>query len=335
MSNTSKSPRTVAMVALAIGHRRLPRYTHRFSPKTFTQPQLFACLVLKAFFKTDYRGIVYQLRDNPTLCDDLKLRRIPHFTTLQKASRRLLRLPIVKRLIDAAVQLMMGRAKRLQRAAIDASGFESRRISPYFVRRRDRSTGKPTTSHYTRFPKLGLIGDCATHMVLAAHPTRGPTPDVHQLADTFAQLPPGLSLLRLLADAGYDSEANHRLLRETHGIISLIPPQAGRPSSNPATGKHRRLMQRLFRNRQRIRFGQRWQVETIFSMIKRNLGHALSAKTYWSQCRELLLLVLTHNVMILRGQQERFSTEQSPLVFPGRYHPDTEVFERYMDGIPS
>ncbi len=35
------------------------------------------------------------------------------------------------------------------------------------------------------------------------------------------------------------------------------------------------------------------------SMIKRNLGSALKAKSYWSQCREIGLMVLTHNIMII------------------------------------
>ena len=46
-------------------------------------------------------------------------------------------------------------------------------------------------------------------------------------------------------------------------------------------------------------YGQRWQVETVFSMIKRRLGAALNAKTYWSQCRALMLKVITHNIMII------------------------------------
>ena len=34
-------------------------------------------------------------------------------------------------------------------------------------------------------------------------------------------------------------------------------------------------------------------------MIKRRLGSALRARTYWSQCREIILRVITHNVMII------------------------------------
>jgi hypothetical protein len=44
---TSKSPRDVAMVALAAGKEAFSNYSHIYSPKKFTQPQLFACLVIK------------------------------------------------------------------------------------------------------------------------------------------------------------------------------------------------------------------------------------------------------------------------------------------------
>jgi hypothetical protein len=34
-------------------------------------------------------------------------------------------------------------------------------------------------------------------------------------------------------------------------------------------------------------------------MVKRRLGSALRARSYWSQCREIILRVITHNVMIV------------------------------------
>ncbi len=68
MSKISKSPRRVALAAYRIAKNTLPDYNHRFSPKKFTQPQIFVCLVLKIFFKTDYRGIVAILGDS----DDLR-----------------------------------------------------------------------------------------------------------------------------------------------------------------------------------------------------------------------------------------------------------------------
>jgi hypothetical protein len=46
-------------------------------------------------------------------------------------------------------------------------------------------------------------------------------------------------------------------------------------------------------------YGQRWQSETVFSMIKRRLATAVQGRSYWSQCRELWLLAITHNLMLL------------------------------------
>jgi hypothetical protein len=62
MSTLSKSSVRVARAALAVAEATLADYGHRFSPHRFTQPQLFACLALKTFFKTDYRGITELLQ---------------------------------------------------------------------------------------------------------------------------------------------------------------------------------------------------------------------------------------------------------------------------------
>ncbi len=58
----------VLLTARAVGRDALPEYAYRNSPKKSTQHQLFACLTLKAFFKTDNRGIVAILEDPPARC---------------------------------------------------------------------------------------------------------------------------------------------------------------------------------------------------------------------------------------------------------------------------
>ncbi len=292
------------MTALAIGRKTLPDYAHRFAPKTYTQPQLLACLVLMRFHKTDFHGIAAILQDNPTLCELLGLQRVPHFTTLHKASRRLINRPAVRQLLSSSVKLMLGRKRTIARAAADSSGFESTRISPYFVRRRQRGQNKLknplfSTTTYSRFPKGHVIADIGTHLILACYPKRGPTPDVGELDVLQTQLAPHIRLKTLYADAGYDSEPNHVMLRDYLGIRSVIPPKIGRPTTKPARGRYRRLMQRQFKNASPAGFGQRWQVETVFSMIKRNLGHAVTGRSYHAHNRDILLHCITHNVMII------------------------------------
>jgi hypothetical protein len=41
-------------------------------------------------------------------------------------------------------------------------------------------------------------------------------------------------------------------------------------------------------------------------MIKRNFGSALRAKRYWSQYRETMLMVLTHNLAVILLAKELF-----------------------------
>ncbi len=106
------------------------------------------------------------------------------------------------------------------------------------------------------------------------------------------------------ADAGYDSEANHRIARLDMGVRTIIRPGAGRPTAKPPPTRFRRLMrQRFDRKADKATYGQRWQVETVNSMIKRNLGSALRATTAKRRSRELLLRCIVHNIMVLEGKE--------------------------------
>jgi len=129
----------VALAAVGVAWRSLPEYAHRYRPKKFTQHQLFACLVLKNFLKTDYRGLAAHRKDNPSLLAALDMKQVPHFTTFQKASHRLLQTAPARRWLEANVRLHLGRKRRVKRAAIDSTGLESRAASGYFVRRRNRA----------------------------------------------------------------------------------------------------------------------------------------------------------------------------------------------------
>ena len=169
MTKTSKSPVRVAREALAVGARVLRRYAHRNSPRRFTQPQLFACLVLKTFFKTDYRGIAQLLVDLTELRTTLGLESVPHFTTLHKASRRLLRLPRANRLLTAIVRRALGRRRTIALAAFDSTGLDCGHISSYYVKRRSRVPSVWQTTTYTGFAKLEAAVDCASHLIIAHH----------------------------------------------------------------------------------------------------------------------------------------------------------------------
>ena len=91
MRTMTKSPVRLAKEALKVAETALSPYSSRFSKKDFTQPQLFAILILRQFFKTDYRGIVQVLHDFSELRGTLKLKKVPHYSTLCYAQKRLLK----------------------------------------------------------------------------------------------------------------------------------------------------------------------------------------------------------------------------------------------------
>jgi hypothetical protein len=87
----TKSPVRLAREALVVANEALPAYSAVHSPKKFTQPQLFAILVLRQFFKTDYRGIIALLEDMKDLRESLGLKALPHYSTLCYAEQRLIK----------------------------------------------------------------------------------------------------------------------------------------------------------------------------------------------------------------------------------------------------
>jgi hypothetical protein len=300
MATTSKSPKRILQVAHAVGKQRLRTYWHRFSPKKFTLPQLFACLVLKEFLRLDYRKLSALLEDAPSLAAAIDLKQVPHFSTFQKAAARLLVFRRVQFLLDESVRAATEQRvmrKRVALAAIDGTGFETRHISAYFVKRRARAckTAYETTT-YTRYPVANVLCDCDSHLVLGVATGRGPGPDDPYFRPVVEQAAGRVKIAVLAADAGYDSEAAHQYAREQCGCRTLIPATRGRPTSKRLRGYWRQRMRTHFNHE---KYRQRWQVETVNSMIKRSLGSALRARTYWSQSREIQLRVLTHNIMIL------------------------------------
>lgn len=297
---TSKSTLTVARMALRAARDALPDYARAKSPKKFTQPQLVACLIVKEFQNLDYRGIHVMLSEWSDLREVLGLTKVPHFTTLCQAARRLLRKGVADAL-HAATLAMCRKAKLLKKrsklAAIDSTGMETRHVSSYYTKRCKRHKGH--RKH--QYPKLSAVCDTSNHLILGAVIDRGPLPDYIEDEQTLLAALVHQPIDTLLGDAGYESERFHSVCRDDLGIRSVIPTtERGRPrkdgKARPVNGHYRKLMHTRF---PKDLYGQRWQIETVFSMLKRNLGSSLRARRYHSQAREIRARILTHNLAIL------------------------------------
>jgi hypothetical protein len=176
-------------------------------------------------------------------------------------------------------------------AAVDATGLESRHTSQYFFTR----AGRKRSAHL--WTKLTVTCHTRSHFWAAATVTSGPSNDSPQFRPALQQASLALTWHRVLADAAFDSEENHRLCRQDLGVRSTVIPinQRNQGRKWPKT-RYRRQMKKRFPKR---KAGQRWQAESAFSRHKRLLGSALRGRSEPSRERECYLRVLTHDLMIL------------------------------------
>lgn len=198
---------------------------------------------------------------------------------------------------------------------MDTTGLETRHASfHYRYRYSERYQASyqalhagrsPSAAHWRpAHPKLSAVVHTASHLIAGAVPTWGPSNDAPLLPEVLTQ---AVSLLRFtaaVADAGFDSEVNHRISREGLGLretaIPLNPRTAGQ--RGPRT-PYRRQMYTAFPS---ALYQARRQVESTFSQQKRRLGSALTTRSRSGQENEMILRVLTHNLLILYRPRRTF-----------------------------
>ena len=309
---TCKSPRKVFRTAYELGRSVLPDQTSKFSRKDFTLPQLFACLVLREFHHLSYRRVEALLKDCPDWLAEIGLKHAPDHNTLWRAFEAIIVLRRMESMLDVLAKVFVEHQPQTmsEPLAVDGSCYEIRHVSRYFERRcqetRKRKHPEKTARQRRReavkgLPKMGVAVASGCHLILAACTLTGGGPDLPFFAPLLKDAWRRAAFRCVVADAGFDAEESHRFSHQDLAVASIIPPTAGRPSTKPATGPYRRMMQELFVSGDAADdYGQRWQSETVHSMIKRNQGSALRSRTSERRERELFLRVITHDVMLAR-----------------------------------
>lgn len=245
----------------------------------------------------NYREIEQLLIDLEELRDCIDLKKAPDYSTLCKAEKRLLDSTTTRELLQETIREALSRNQMkelIELAAMDGSGFESRHISEHYLKRQNMTRKRiPHKKH----PKMSILVDTDSHMILGVKTGRGPKPDILDFENLVEGVSKDVKIKTLLGDKGYDSEAAHVLAREGFGINLIVPPRVAWKTKNLPSTLYRRLAAIQLPS---TPYGQRWQVETVFSMIKRLLRSSLTARSYFSQNRELRLRALTFNIMLIR-----------------------------------
>jgi hypothetical protein len=268
-----------AELALAVAAAEVPAYSCPKSPRRFTQPQLLACLVLKAHLKQTYRGITDLLAAADDLRRALGLTRVPDYSTLQRFADRVVTPGLVDRLLGRLVERA---GPAVEEVAMDATGMEPSNASAYYTARRG--------TRHKGYVKLSLVIVCGCLLPLALVVSRGPRHDTCEAEEVMGRASEKARPKRLYADAGYDAERVHRFCFEVWKVRSYAPPVMRRKDGTLG-GRYRSRMGRKPKG-----YGKRWHAESFMSGLKRTTGSALTSRKDNTLDAEASLRVLAYSI---------------------------------------
>jgi Transposase DDE domain/Transposase domain (DUF772) len=277
----------VAALAMQLGSRHLADYGARRSRHDFTQRQLMACLILRAYTKTTYRGLLELLSVSPSLRQELGLQdKLPHYSTLAKFSSRSQVLEIADAMIRSIGQAAFRQTSEpIIAAAMDATGLETTTASAHFQCRRGGQRRK--------WVKVSTIILCGSLLPISLVMDWGPSNDKGQAESLLAKAQKVAMPDTLYADAGYDAEWVHVQCREVWGAESVIKPAQHRADGR-RNGIWRSGMSKNYL--EKMEYGKRWAVETFFSGLKRTMGSMLTSRQPSQLLKEAAFRVLAYTL---------------------------------------
>jgi hypothetical protein len=269
----------VAALALVAGEKDLPLYSHPNSPHHYTQPQLLALLVLKAYLKLTYRQTVELLEVSDTLQRVPGLKGVPRHTTLEEFASRVADAERIDRLLGHVLAID-GRA--VTDVAGDSTGLSPTRASVHYRSRSGKKGG-----HYV---KLSLIVACTLLLPVSMSLARGPANDLSDARTLLWRAAGRCVPQAAYFDRGYDAEWVHRFFRDGLGCTSYIPPNPHTKDGSIKT-PYRAECQALPKS-----YGRRWHVESFFSGLKGSTGSSLKGPSDASRFSEAALRVLAYAI---------------------------------------
>jgi Transposase DDE domain len=204
------------------------------------------------------------------------LRIVPDHSILCWFARRHLSPGFLAAAVEETVKPVTGEFCGPRLAAPDSTGLWLAHTSRYFAWRAKRERGQ------RGWLKWALAMWVEPQLLLAQRARPGPAGDFGDLVPLTLAARAVLPSDQVVADAGYDGEANHRFCREELGVDSPTPAKKRRSAKIIATTPYRQEMHRLLRapgdEASRGTYRQRWKAETVMSVVKRGWGEALSAR---------------------------------------------------------
>ena len=217
-----------------------------------------------------YRETTNRLEYLADIREELGLERgnVPKPSTIYKAFDRF-KMWVWRQLLRRSAQQLPASGH----AALDSTFFERGHASSYYLRRSDRNVRTLKVTTLTDTQSLAVLDlHCSIHW---KDDTKAGPQVVRRNAD---------DLLSVAADKAFHSWTNTFELY-TLGVESLVL----RHGSSPETVGHNALIREAG-------YSQRWMAETSYSTVKRSLGSAVRARTWYREFREIVLKFAVSNI---------------------------------------
>jgi len=253
----------------------LNKYSSKFSKQDYTQPVLFTLLAMKIYTRSTYRQIIDLIELSDKIQKYLHLKKVPHFTTLQK---------FFKRLPTAILQeinkiILTNTEINGEIIAMDGSGFTNDYADKYYaiIRRKERKS----------YVKNHISIDVATRLILHFAAQRGPRFDTRFAIAAIRQIK-HYKPKYILADRAYDTEPIRKCINEEAKAQDQIPLK-----TRAKKGKYRLKSKNQFKKEI---YSKRNNVESVFSVIKRIFNGTNRSRTLKLSNKETKLKNTSYNI---------------------------------------
>jgi len=287
MSTTPKYVKIAKAVYVCSVRSGMPRYRSKYSKKIFDQWIWVVLLVLRQYERKDYRDFVDWLEIAIPITEYLELKRIPHYTSLQKASTRMDSIWL-RRIIARFIRERDSEENRI--VGIDSTGYRLDHASRYYETRLNYKGNKRKLRR--RYLKSTISVDLDKQIIVGYKQRRGPANDCLDFPNVVKNTHRAMHASIYIADKGYDSEKNHKLVRDTIGAHLIIPPRNIGVPIHRTKGRYRKEMKKGY---DKDAYNNRAKVETVNSVVKRKMGDNINSKKVSTQNRELEFRYIAYN----------------------------------------
>ena len=254
---------------------KVPKHWSKTCNETFDVHTICLLFVLSQIEQKDYRLFSAWLEIAPAL----GLKRVPHWTTLQKAFQRL-----PPRLVRKLMQLS-GHCKD-RTISLDPTYYQLANPSEGYCKRIKRDSRKD------KLRKVSVVCGTMSNMVLDVYlkaEERHGTKDVPELMKSGC-----FKNKIVLADKEFDSEKFHEQIEEAGGR-SIVPLRNNKNVPyHRIKGRHSKALSRKPLSRT---YRSRVRSESNNSAVKRIFSPVLRGKTFWQQARDVYGKYLAYNLI--------------------------------------